>query len=297
MKKRFQKTLTGEVIPLKRETVKEELGFLPISVWDYQMDSKLKKIIDDTEEDIVYNPKAARRYVSVHHTRYDKGVREVKLLRLTLMNPSVAMRAISFWSSPGDTIIDPFGSRGVNVIVANYLGRNGICYEVVPKYVQDIERKFKRFEELYPDLATKTTRKVICASSHDMHHIEDNSMDMCYGSPPYWDLEKYEPADGQLASYEDYNEFLDRLQLHVNEVYRVLKPGKFIVWMVQDFRKENKFYNFHGDVIKLFENAGFQLWDIVILYNRSPMQIFVGMADKMKWTIKTHEYLLVGKKT
>jgi len=139
VKRCFQKTLTGEVIPLKRETVKEDLGFLPISVWDYQMDSKLKKIIDDTAEDIIYDPDVAKRRSNLYTYRSKYNKRTVKIidLGLSLMNPSVAMRAISFWSKPGDTIIDPFGSRGVNVIVANYLGRHGICYEVVPKYAQD----------------------------------------------------------------------------------------------------------------------------------------------------------------
>ena len=129
-----------------------------------------------------------------------------------------------------------------------------------------------------------------------MHHIEDDSMDMCYGSPPFWDLEDYPDVDGQLASYKDYTEFLERLQLHVNEVYRVLKPGGFIVWMVQDFRKEGKFYNFHGDVIRLFESAGFQLWDIVILFDRGPMRMYVGRTQEKKWTVKTHSYLIVGRK-
>jgi len=296
MKKRFVKTLTGEYLAVKRKQVKEDLGFLPISVWDYQMDSKLKKIIDDTTEDIVYDPSATKRSSRSYSDRFNKRVAKEKIVRLSLMNPSVAMRAIKFWSKPGDIIIDPFGSRGVNVIVANYLGRHGICYEVVPKYAEDIKRKFKQFEELYPEIANKTKRMVINASSHDMWHIESNTMDMCYGSPPYWKVEEYLPADGQLASFGTYEEFLDRLQLHVNEVYRVLKPGSFIVWMVGDFRFEGKFYPFHKDTMELFERAGFKIWDIVVLYNKGVSQVYVGRAMDLKFTAKTHEFLVIGKK-
>ena len=48
------------------------------------------------------------------------------------------------------------------------------------------------------------------------------SIDMCITSPPYWNMRDY-GVDGQLGNEETFKEYLNKLQLIFNEVYRILK--------------------------------------------------------------------------
>jgi len=84
----------------------------------------------------------------------------------------------------------------------------------------------------------------------------------------------------------------------MRECYRVLKPGKYAAWAVNDFRYEGKFYTYHGDCIRLLKEVGFQVHDIVI-YNLSehPLHlIFLTQLWERKHMAKQHEYLIVCRK-
>ena len=53
--------------------------------------------------------------------------------------------------------------------------------------------------------------------------IPDESVDCIVTSPPYWGLRNY-GIEGQMGLEEDFNEYLDKLDLIMDECYRVLKP-------------------------------------------------------------------------
>ena len=52
--------------------------------------------------------------------------------------------------------------------------------------------------------------------------LPSESIDMCITSPPYWNMRDY-GVDGQLGNEETFKEYLNKLQLIFNEVYRILK--------------------------------------------------------------------------
>ena len=53
--------------------------------------------------------------------------------------------------------------------------------------------------------------------------IPDESIDVVITSPPYWGLRNY-GVEGQMGLEQDFNEYLDKLDLIMDECYRVLKP-------------------------------------------------------------------------
>lgn len=58
-----------------------------------------------------------------------------------------------------------------------------------------------------------------------MQKLPDNCIDLCVTSPPYDDLRTYNDS-----SKWDFNVF----QEVASELYRVLKPGGVVVWVVGD---------------------------------------------------------------
>jgi DNA modification methylase len=54
--------------------------------------------------------------------------------------------------------------------------------------------------------------------------LDDNSIDCCVTSPPYWGLRDY-GVHGQIGLEETLQEFLNKMVQLFREVHRVLKPS------------------------------------------------------------------------
>ena len=57
------------------------------------------------------------------------------------------------------------------------------------------------------------------------------SIDMCITSPPYWNMRDY-GVEGQLGNEKTFEEYLNKLQLIFNEIYRVLKKKRSLLEVV-----------------------------------------------------------------
>ena len=61
---------------------------------------------------------------------------------------------------------------------------------------------------------------------------------------------------------------------------------------------DGKFYDYSTDVINLFNGCGFELFDKVIIDKSVNYRIsmFLKQADRLGYTVKLHEYILIFKK-
>lgn len=178
--------------------------------------------------------------------------------------------------------------------------RNYIGYDVCHEFME-FNRELA--EWLYKDrdsqlLATNQKASILLheQSSEQMEEA-DNTVDLVFTSPPYWDVEFYDDNPSQLGYKKTYEEFLDGMQRVGAECFRVLKPGKLCVFNVADFRKD-RFYMYHADLVDRFLKVGFALFDVVIMIwsTIAIRSMFADVTEKTKVTGKTHEYILVFKK-
>ena len=96
-------------------------------------------------------------------------------------------------------------------------------------------------------------------------NIEDESIDLVVSSPPYSDLRKYE---GVINTWSD-----EKFKLIANELYRVLKPGGVIVWVVNDkVEKGSKTLTSFKQAI-YFNEIGFNVNDVMIWKKLNPMPV------------------------
>ena len=72
--------------------------------------------------------------------------------------------------------------------------------------------------------------------------LEENSIDLCITSPPYWGLRSYQAGDGELGSEPTMEKYLDNLMGWTKEVFRVLKPsGSFVLNLGDCFIGNNRY--------------------------------------------------------
>lgn len=265
---------------LNLPTVKEEFGYIPTSVWYLNKPREIRKLVADEGD--------------------PRGLLKSGGLRYSEFNPAVAKRIIEYWSKPWDLIIDPFAGRTTRGMVAILLNRSYEGYEIAPKTYEQTLSTLTAFRErslvmAFGEEKPRCGFKLHLGDGTTMDETGDNAADLVFTCPPYHDLEKYESTRGQLSDIEDYDVFLNKIDTCIANIYRVLKSRGYCVWVCADWRKENKFYNFHGDCIRSFIEHGFRLWDIIINVLRSPTERFPAIAASKRYTVKKHEYILVFK--
>jgi DNA modification methylase len=214
---------------------------------------------------------------------------------------NVGRKLVLFYSKENDWVLDPFmghNSRCELVLRAkrNYLG-NDISFSFVEATKRAVELVKA---ELSSDLFAgefQQTAELACGDSRALPW-ETGCGDFTITSPPYYNLENYGDEPEQLGlGARSYSHFLDRLQEVCCENWRVLKPGRFAVWCVNDFRLDGKFHSYHSDVIRLMQRAAFVQHDIAIIdFGTTIRAAFAAQAVEQKILPKRHEYALVFQK-
>lgn len=209
--------------------------------------------------------------------------------RLTLLNPLFCMSALNIWSEKDDIVLDPFGNRGNTGMIANLMQRHAISNDIVPEYYEQMVAlgKKRRWKNYRWDC--------ICGDARNLS-LEDESIDCVYTSPPYWRQERYIEVDGSLGELDTYEKFLEGWNDSIKEMYRVIKPDKFVCIVIGDFRYNGQLINYSGDTIDLAKRTGFNYWDWVTLCLRTRVKQFASKPLKCKHVARSHEILLVFKK-
>ena len=257
----------------------KELSFVPSSLWDIPKKNKyLTALIEDDAD--------------IREIKRTGGALGEKGLKFSEFKPDIAERVIEFWSNEGDLMIDPFAGRATRAMVATILKRHYLGYEVVPIYRDFI---MERVSILPNEMRDRVEIRI--GDGCELKGLANNVADLIFSCPPYWKLEKYTSIDGQLSDYLNYADFLRRIDIALQNSYRVLKRGCFLCWVVADWFLNGIFYPFHKDVMALAESRGLKLHDVVIIKVYSLfVSISAGQNKRAKRMGKQHEYLIVARK-
>jgi DNA modification methylase len=93
--------------------------------------------------------------------------------------------------------------------------------------------------------------------------IPDNSIHYSIFSPPFASLYTYSNSERDMGNCKDNEEFCFNMSFLVNELYRVLMPGRLLSFHCMDIpaMKERDGYiglkDFPGDLLRLFQAGGF----------------------------------------
>ena len=247
--------------------------FEPKSIWDYvkytDFDNKITDKIasDGLKEDT----KKGKDWIKV-----GGGTRA-----LSKFNSENCKNIINFFTSKGDTILDPFAGR-TRAIISNYLDRKYVGFELTEKY--------------FPTEST-SDRKIFNMDSGHMDKVLDKSMkfDLVFTCPPYWNMEKYSADENDLSTFKTYDDFLEGCNKRLEIASSYLKEDGFLIVVLMDFRKDGIFHTWHTDTINWFHrNTEFELYDTMI-WEMSPAKRhpLYPQALVNRRMLNTHEYCLV----
>lgn len=109
-------------------------------------------------------------------------------------------------------------------------------------------------------------------SAEILKSIPDSSVHYSIFSPPFASLYTYSNSERDLGNCRTTTEFYEQFKFIVDELYRVLMPGRLLSFHCMDLplSKERDgvigLRDFRGELIKLFEDSGFVLHSQVCIW-------------------------------
>lgn len=107
-------------------------------------------------------------------------------------------------------------------------------------------------------------------SEHTLKNLPDNSIQLAFTSPPYYNARQY-------SDYYSYNEYLEKMKKVFIECFRVIEDGRFLIVNVSPIitkRPGREFesirYPIHFDLHRILQDAGFYFIDEIIWIKPEP---------------------------
>lgn len=211
----------------------------------------------------------------------------------SIFDPVLCELAYRWFCPPGGRVLDPFAGGSVRGIVASKLGRRYIGIDLREEQVQANHEQATAICDDAPD----DVRPVwITGDSRGLPTLIGGvAADLIFSCPPYGDLEVYSDDPLDLSTL-DYPSFRQAYTEIVGHAVGFLKPDRFAVFVVGDFRdREGMYRNFPAHTIEAFEAAGCRLYNEAILVTAlGSLPIRVGRQFTTARKLgKTHQNVLV----
>lgn len=275
------------------ESFKGRFGGIPKSVMRFDKDAELMALVGGDEGE----PRKSLR--DNEHSGY------ATKLKFSTYNPTQARLFLDYYMKPGAHVLDPFMGRGTRSVMTYSLGMSYTGFDTCADTVALNEKLLARARALYGgDNSATSTLHLGDGTALTPYEEQENLFDGVFTCPPYYDIERYSGAEGDLSHMTEAA-FNDRVRVLFKHLHRLVKPsGKYrpdihpVLMTVGTVR--------HGedglvDMDSLFQgfarDAGFVLHDKVVTENRAPG---AGFTFRRNWSLgfvtKAHETTLVWVK-
>jgi len=153
-------------------------------------------------------------------------------------SPQVVEQCIWRFTNERDLVLDPMAGSGTTMDVCKRYNRKCVGYDVKPPSNRT-------------DIIRNDSRKI---------PLDNESIDMIFIHPPYWNLTYFTKAEEglpDLSRAKTPEEFLHMLKQVFQECYRTLKRGKFMCVLLGDLIRDGRFIPLCREATSVAEEIGF----------------------------------------
>lgn len=207
--------------------------------------------------------------------------------------PYIPRNIMLRYSKEGDTVLDQFAGGGTTLVEAKLLNRDIIGIDV-----NDAALDRCREKTAFEHAGANGKVYIRKGDARTLDFISDSSIDLICTHPLYADIIKYSETIANDLSRLKVKEFLEEMEPVAAESYRVLKNGKFCAVLMGDTRKNGCMVPMSFAVMKIFQDAGFTLKELIIKeqHNCKATGYWKTNSVKYNFLLIAHEYLLVFRK-
>ena len=232
-----------------------------------------------------------KEYIDKYVSQEDLEKEQAKIVAqgVSILDPVMA-EIVCRWFTPksGSKIFDCFAGDTAKGLVFAECGHSFIGIELRP---EQVEINNKIIADRGKDI------RYICDDGQNVaQHIEPESQDLLFSCPPYFDLEVYSDLPNDASNQGTYEDFIRVLDNGFSGAVGCLKNNRFAVIVVGDVRdkKTGFYYDFCGDIKRIFKKNGMRLYNEIILVEQTASTALRASRymDSRK-VAKTHQHVLV----
>lgn len=208
-------------------------------------------------------------------------------------SPYIPRNVILRYSDEGDLVLDQFAGGGTTLVEAKLLNR-----DIIGVDVNDTALARCREKTSFDYEPAKGKVYIKKGDARNLDFISDESIDLICTHPPYADIIKYSEDIEEDLSHLGTEAFIKEMKKVAGESYRVLKTGKFCAVLMGDTRKKGHMIPMSFEVMRVFENVGFKLKELIIKeqHNCKATGYWKTNSVKYNFLLIAHEYLFIFKK-
>ena len=220
---------------------------------------------------------------------FTKNLNSTGLSGTSIFDP-VLCELVYRWFTPNveSEILDPFAGGSVRGVVASVLGQR---YTGIDLRKEQVSANYDNAKEI----GLENIKWITDDSLNIDNHIEDESKDLFFTCPPYFDLEVYSdnPEDISNMDYDNFSEIYAEI---LKKGASKLKNNRFAVVVISDVRDTRTgFYrDLTGLTKKAFESEGIHFYNDLILLNvagTGALRARLGMNNRK--VVRMHQNVLV----
>ena len=208
-------------------------------------------------------------------------------------SPYIPRNILLRYSKEGDLVLDQFVGGGTTLVEAKLLNRNIIGVDV-----NDIALDRCKYKTDFEHEGANGKVYICKGDARNLDFISESSIDLICTHPPYADIIKYSEDIEEDLSHLKVQDFLVEMKMVAAESYRVLKKDKFCAILMGDTRQKGNIVPMSFDVMKIFQDVGFQLKELIIKeqHNCKTTEYWKSKSVQYNFLLIAHEYLFVFKK-
>ena len=187
-----------------------------------------------------------------------------KVVHPATLPESLAADFISFFTKPGDWVLDPFLGTGSVLVAAKDNQRHGVGIELYPYFASFAEKRLSTLRGDVSSLVLQGDSREVLARIKAM---KLPPFSLCLTSPPYWsqlgmstertrdrkdkNLKTVYGKDRRdFGNIQDYNLFLEEQTQLFSQVYDLTKRGGHLVVITNNVYKRGRLYPLAFDTFK-----------------------------------------------
>ena len=204
---------------------------------------------------------------------------------VSLLDPVLAEIANKWFGLDNCNTFDCFAGDSVFGYVSDALGNTFTGIELRQEQTDLNNQRLKGSKSKY-----------ICDDGQNvLKHIKEDSQDLLFSCPPYFDLEVYSDLKNDASNQKEYKDFLQILDNAFTRALTCLKENRFAVIVVGDIRdKKGFYYGFADDVKNIFIRNGAKLYnEMIIAESIGTLPQRVGRYMHNRKVGKCHQNVLV----
>ena len=204
-------------------------------------------------------------------------------------SPYIPRNVILRYSKEGELVLDQFAGGGTTLVEAKLLKRNVIGVDINPEALKRCEEKISFDREGCGKVS------IYKGDARHLDFLEDESVDLICTHPPYANIIKYSDNIENDMSLLNVRDFMKHMERVASESFRVLKKEKFCAILMGDTRNKGSVVPMGFQVMKIFEENGFKIKEIVIKeqHNCKATGYWKTNSIKYNFMLLAHEYLFI----